>query len=768
MSSVGLSFGSPTSGVGFDVSTTVSSIMANLSGVEAPWKTQLTTINSQDTVLSSLGTLLSNLSTDMSNLTDATGVLSQKEGSSSNTGVVQLTSASNAAVAGTHTVEVTALAATSSGFLTEVNSSSDTLSGSIAIQVGTAAAQTVTLNSSNNTLTGLASAINSAGLGVSASVLTDASGSRLSLVSGTSGANGNMTVSSSVVDVTKDATPTSINYADTSPYTNTTADGGTLGKVASSGDKLTGSVVLQVGNGVAQTISLTSPNNTISGLASAIGSSSLGVTASVITNSDGSQSVALTSPTVGAAGALTVTSTLSDATPTLGYTNAVSGANGSLIVDGVQLISSSNTVTNLIPGITFQLLSTSTSPVQVVIANYNTGVASTINSMVTDYNSLISSMNAQEGVNSSGVSMPLYGSPTLSMLQQDILHGINATNPNGYVDAVSNTAGTKLAGSLTVKMGTAAAQTFTLNSTDNSISTLAATINSANMGVTAAVVTANGASTLTLASALAGSAGTLTVNSALTATSPTPLTFAASQFSSTTASAGTVGSLISSSDKLTGSIVVQVGSATAQTITLTSPNNTLSALAATINADALGVTAVAGTTGLTLTAQTVGLPGQLTINPYILDSSTTTTAKLNYNASSDINNLSGFGLTVNTDGSLSLNATSLDSVLNSDYAGVQALFQNADSWGLSFSTALTNAGNTSSKGVISLTETANSSIESTLNADISREDALISSESKSLTAELNSANEIMQGIPMQLSGVNELYSAITGYNQSQN
>lgn len=38
----------------------------------------------------------------------------------------------------------------------------------------------------------------------------------------------------------------------------------------------------------------------------------------------------------------------------------------------------------------------------------------------------------------------------------------------------------------------------------------------------------------------------------------------------------------------------------------------------------------------------------------------------------------------------------------------------------------------------------------------------------SLTAELISANEILQELPSQLNSVNEIYSAITGYNQSQN
>ena len=41
MGTVGLSFGSPTSGAGFNVSTTVASIVANLQNVETPWKTQL-------------------------------------------------------------------------------------------------------------------------------------------------------------------------------------------------------------------------------------------------------------------------------------------------------------------------------------------------------------------------------------------------------------------------------------------------------------------------------------------------------------------------------------------------------------------------------------------------------------------------------------------------------------------------------------------------------------------------------------------------------
>ena len=69
---------------------------------------------------------------------------------------------------------------------------------------------------------------------------------------------------------------------------------------------------------------------------------------------------------------------------------------------------------------TFQLLAPSATEtgntleqVQVVIANDNTTVESTVNQFVSDYNSLISAVNTQEGDDSSGNPEPLFGSPTL-------------------------------------------------------------------------------------------------------------------------------------------------------------------------------------------------------------------------------------------------------------------------------------------------------------------------------------------------------------------
>jgi flagellar hook-associated protein 2 len=200
-----------------------------------------------------------------------------------------------------------------------------------------------------------------------------------------------------------------------------------------------------------------------------------------------------------------------------------------------------------------------------------------------------------------------------------------------------------------------------------------------------------------------------------------------------------------------------------------SGDNTIYGLASAINSAHAGVTAsvVTNSSGshLELVSNKTGTAGALTVTSSITD--TTTSKALDYNSEeSDINNLTTLGISVNNDGSLSFDSSSLDSVLNTDFSSVVGFFQNSNSWGQSFSTTLTNAGTSSSKGILKLALNSNSSIESSLNSDISREETLISSQEASLTSELNSANEIMQAIPSKLDEINQLYSAITGYDSS--
>ena len=455
MGTVGLSFGSATSGQGFDVATTVTQIQASEAAIETPWKSQLTALQAQDTVFTSLGSDLSTLTTSLQTLTDFSGVMSEKQGSSSNTNVLSLTSASSSATAGSHTVVVNSLAQTSSEYSDPV-SASDTLAGSVTIQVGSGASQTITVDSSSDTLSTLAAAINSAGVGVTASIITDSSGSRLSLVSGNSGADGQLTVTSGLSDATKG------------------------------------------------------------------------------TN--------------------------------VGFNTGQTGVDASLTVDGIPLSSSSNTVSTAIPGVTFQLLSAAVgSPVQVEITNDNTAIETAFASLVTAYNAVVKDLSTQEGKDASGNAEPLYGSPTLALIQGQLSSGL-------------------------------------------------------------------------LAGAASGSVG--------------------------------------------------------------------------------GVTQL--------------------------------------------------GISFNNDGTLSLNTDTLDSMLNSNFSDVTGFLQDSGSFGQSFATMLNNLGTQAPNGAVYLAQQQNSAQEAALNQNVTNEDARLATQKAALTDELNTANQILQSIPSQLNQVNEMYSAITGYNSTQN
>ena len=326
MGTVGLSFGAATSGQGFDVATTVAQIQAASSAIETPWQNQLTALQAQDTVFTTLGTDLASLSSSIEALTDADGVFSNKEGSSSDPNTISLTSSDPTAAAGSHTVVVNSLATTSSEVTSAISNASDTLSGSLTITVN-GSSQEIDVNSGNgnNTLSSLASAVNSADIGVTAEVLTDSSGSRLSLESNTSGAAGQITITGSL------------------------------------NDSSTGSSV--------------------------------------------------------------------------GFTSGQPGADASLIVDGTPITSSSNSVTNAIPGVTFQLLQADkgTAGVQIEITNDNADINTAVGNLVSAYNQVVKDISGQVGNDSSGNPEPLSGSPVLAQLQNTLSSALFGGSASGSI-----------------------------------------------------------------------------------------------------------------------------------------------------------------------------------------------------------------------------------------------------------------------------------------------------------------------------------------------
>jgi flagellar hook-associated protein 2 len=454
MGTVGLNFGSVNSGSGFDVTSTVNQILSIEQAIETPWKTQLINLQGQDTALSSFGTDLAKLASSLQTLTDFNGVFASKQGSSSDNNVVALTSASNLATAGSHTILVNNLAQTSSQYSDRIANASDTLSGSLTIQIGSGQSQTITIDSSSNTLQLLAASINAASIGVTASVVKDTNGSRLSLVSNTSGTAGQITLGGSLNDDT---------------------------------------------------------------------------TASAISFRQGLQ-----------------------------------GLDASLNVDGLDTTSASNTVTGIVPGVTFQLLSVSPNsnqPVQVQITNDNSSIEQAMSTFVSAYNTVVSDIKTQEGKDSSGNPEPLYGDPTIALIQSQLTQGL-----------------------------------------------------------------------------------------------------------------------------LSGA------------------------------------------------------------------------------ASGSIKSLQQLGISVDQYGKLSLDASQLDNALNTNFSDIEGFLQNAESFGQSFTKTLNGLSSTSTKGVLYLAIQQNSAQEAALNESISDQEARIADDKVRLTNQLNLANQILQSIPDQVNQINQLYSAVTGYN----
>jgi flagellar hook-associated protein 2 len=137
-------------------------------------------------------------------------------------------------------------------------------------------------------------------------------------------------------------------------------------------------------------------------------------------------------------------------------------------------------------------------------------------------------------------------------------------------------------------------------------------------------------------------------------------------------------------------------------------------------------------------------------------------------ASGGLTGVMQLGISFNNDGTLSLNTDTLDSELNSNFSDVTGFLQNSGSFGQSFASILNNLGTQAPNGAVYLAQQQNSAQEAALNQSISDEDARLATQKTDLTDELNTANQVLQSIPSQLNEVNEMYSAFTGYNSSQN
>jgi flagellar hook-associated protein 2 len=184
------------SSAGIDVTAAVSSAVTAAQAPEVAWQEQITALQGQTTALTALQTDATNLDNDVQALNNVTGPLSATTVTSSNSSVVTATAASGSTTGNT-VVVVKNLASTASYVSTVENAASSILPvESITITNGGGAYSTITTGSGVNTLSDIETAINQTKLGVTASIISDASGSRLAITSNTSGGAGNFTISS--------------------------------------------------------------------------------------------------------------------------------------------------------------------------------------------------------------------------------------------------------------------------------------------------------------------------------------------------------------------------------------------------------------------------------------------------------------------------------------------------------------------------------------------------------------------------------------------
>jgi flagellar hook-associated protein 2 len=395
------------SGSGFDVSSLVQQLLANKSGPLQEWQSEQTTLSTQAGLLLGINNNLTNLNTAVQALADPFGVLASVAATSSQPDVLTAT-AQSSATAGVHQITVTN-PATSSVAYTDPVPNGVLTAGSLSIQVGSGGASSVPITD-GETLDQLASDINNASLGVTANVITDANGSRLSLLSGTSGQPGSLTIVPS-------------GAAGTPSYSGT--GDGTI-------SNLTGGP-----SSVAETFTIAATDAThftvIGSVSGAIGTATVGTPFT-------SDQIGFTISQGGTDFQAGDTFTVSTTPPPLTF-HATAGTNAALTVDGIPISSTSNTVTGVIPGVTLNLTGIpSATPVQLTVGPDTTQVTQAINNFVSAYNTVISSINQQYVVDpTNNTEGPLGSDFSLRSLQSSLLNDVaySITGNSGVVNLPS-------------------------------------------------------------------------------------------------------------------------------------------------------------------------------------------------------------------------------------------------------------------------------------------------------------------------------------------
>jgi flagellar hook-associated protein 2 len=340
--------------------------------------------------------------------------------------------------AGTHTVAVTQSSAGATIVGGSPLADSTTIDGAndqLDVTVG-GVAQTVTLASGTYTPDQLAQAVGQAaggGLTASAStsgvlsIATTEQGSAASLqVTGGSALTAlGLSAGSAVIGadgvLSVDGTATTVSDIAGSGTTSVTLDSGSGGTmtIGISGGLAVGSMTadsLSVGDG------------SLASVVSAINGAGIGVTANALQVGTDSYALELTSDATGT-GASTTIDAQSFAGSGLGALITTTAAQDAVVsiggTGGYQVTSQTNQVAGLLPGVTVDLTSASSTPVTITVAPDGSSVAGTVQSLVSAANQLLSTISTDTAYNSqTKTAGPLNGNPSLTGLAQQVLAAV--------------------------------------------------------------------------------------------------------------------------------------------------------------------------------------------------------------------------------------------------------------------------------------------------------------------------------------------------------
>lgn len=423
-------------GSGLDMEGIISKLMAveqqpltQLDTKEASYQSKISALGTLQGAVSSLNSALASI-VPSSGQTGASKFINYKAALSDSS--IASATASSSSVPGSYSLEVSQLATnhristiarahelTSASFASETDAVSQ---GTLDITINGTTTH-ITVDSTNDTLAGLASTINSSAAGASASIADDGSGGKvLVLTSKTAGTAGEMTLEG-LAGFTYDPASASGDLTQTQA-----AEGGYTSASAAIAE---GTLELSVGSGSAHQITIDSTNNTLAGLRDAINAAGAGVTATLTTVSTNDVRLVLTSSTTGNAGKITL-SGLAGFTfdPTAGTGDlsqaAADGgqvAQGAKIkLNGITINSDSNTITNAVEGVTLSLSKETTSAVTLTVSqDKSSSLSAALTNIVKAYNDLNTSIHDLGKYDSeTKTGGPLVGNSTLRTVSYSI------------------------------------------------------------------------------------------------------------------------------------------------------------------------------------------------------------------------------------------------------------------------------------------------------------------------------------------------------------